>query len=259
MNRSDSDLVMYDLRVSDSDSTDENGPQNVKSYPFQSRKLVELDGILQDIGGFGKFQMFATIVICFGMSATGFFINILSYLTQTPEIECSGISKDACTVEKICQNGSQISNWQIADQSLNNWLTRLDLICAPSWKVGLLGSSFFIGWCLTMLWLPRLSDVKGRWFMFTYAMLIDTVLYTFLLWTQNFNLMVGVLFIFGILSSIRLNVGFVYLLELIPRNKHTLIVTCWCIGEALIYLLATVYFHYVSKDWIYLGIIGYLM
>ena len=92
-----------------------------------------------------------------------------------------------------------------------------------------------------------------------YAMIIDTALYTVLLWTRDANIMILVLFAFGLFSSIRLNVGFVYLMELLPRHKHTLITTCWCVGEGSIYLLATVYFNSISKDWTPLGLLGYLM
>ena len=132
-------------------------------------------------------------------------------------------------------------------------------MCEPSWKVGSLGSAFFLGWCCTMLWLPRLSDKHGRWKMFTAGMIIDTVLYTTLLWARNLNVMIAVMFAFGLITSIRLNVGFTYLMELVPKNKHVIVGTCWCLGEGCIYLLATIYFYKVSKDWHILALIGYLM
>ena len=89
-------------------------------------------------------------------------------------------------------------------------------------------------------------------------MIIDTMLYTVLIWTRSLNIMIGVMFTFGLFTSIRLNVGFVYLMELIPRHNQALITTCWCVGEGCIYLLSTVYFSSMSKDWSALGILGYL-
>ena len=113
--KAESDLVMYDLRVSDSEESDENG--TITDSP-QSRKKSEVECILEDIGGFGRLQMFACVVICFGMSSTGFIVNILGYLTQEPEYECTGVSKEDCTVENICSDDSRISSWKITETSL---------------------------------------------------------------------------------------------------------------------------------------------
>ena len=111
-------------------------------------------------------QLIACIVICFGMSSPGFFINILGYLTEEPDYACTfngnGISEDVCTVENICSEDSRIASWQATEESIKNWHIRLRLMCEPSWKVSVLSSSFFLGWCSTLLWLPRISDIYGR-------------------------------------------------------------------------------------------------
>ena len=49
--KAESDLVMYDLRVSDSEESDEDGA--ITDSP-QSRKKSEVECILEDIGGFGR-------------------------------------------------------------------------------------------------------------------------------------------------------------------------------------------------------------
>lgn len=110
-----------------------------------------------------------------------------------------------------------------------------------------------------MLWLPWKSDKNGRWKMFTTGMAIDTVLYTVLIWARNLNVMIGVMFAFGLLTAVRLNVGFAYLMELVPKSRHALVGTSWCIGEGCIFLAATVYFQEISKDWTGLALAGYLM
>ena len=54
MQQHDSDLVTYDLRVSDSD-TEEEVPQNShESQLNQLRKQLQLDNTLEEFGGFGK-------------------------------------------------------------------------------------------------------------------------------------------------------------------------------------------------------------
>ena len=49
-----------------------------------------------------------------------------------------------------------------SDKSYINWQQKLDLMCIPPWKVGMLGTVYFIGWAITLLWLPRFGDKFGR-------------------------------------------------------------------------------------------------
>ena len=44
-------------------------------------------------------------------------------------------------------------------------------MCKPKWLAGSLGSVYFIGYVLTLLWLPRLADVYGRKILFTWGTL----------------------------------------------------------------------------------------
>jgi len=54
-------------------------------------------------------------------------------------------------------------------------------MCAKPWKVGFIGSAFFLGWVTTILWLPRLSDMYGRKKFFAAGMAANLLLYTMLL------------------------------------------------------------------------------
>ena len=104
------------------------------------------------------------------MQAIGFIIYGFPLYTKFPAFECKLISDgldplDVCIPENICTNDSRIKSWEVdyTDRdSLHNWFEKLDLMCQPSWKIGAIGSSFFIGWCLTLLWVPRLADIHGR-------------------------------------------------------------------------------------------------
>jgi hypothetical protein len=75
---------------------------------------------------------------------------------------------------------------------------------------------------------------------------IDFVLFVSMFLTSNVNVMIFIVFSFGAMSSIRVNVGVVYLLELVPTNKQTLHGTIWNNCESLIYPLATIYFWKIS-------------
>ena len=45
---------------------------------------------------------------------------------------------------------------------IDNWVNKLDLLCVPHAKVGLMGSAFFIGVLIAIIWVPSSSDKYGR-------------------------------------------------------------------------------------------------
>ena len=102
--------------------------------------------------------------------------------------------------------------------TLYNWQQKLDLTCVDEWKIGMIGASLGFGWCSTLLWLPILSDKTGRKRIFQFGMLSDLLLYTGLLLTDSLAVMIMLYFIFGMMTSIRVQVGFVYLMEILPKN-----------------------------------------
>jgi hypothetical protein len=44
----------------------------------------------------------------------------------------------------------------------DNWVTKLDLLCKSQSEIGLLGSCFFLGVIMSVVWLPKCSDIYGR-------------------------------------------------------------------------------------------------
>ena len=62
----------------------------------------------------------------------------------------------------------------------------------------------------------------------------------------------------GTMASLRVSVGYVYLMELLPNKAKTFITTIWCIQEAFISVFGTLYFWFVSKHWFYFGLIGWI-
>ena len=52
-------------------------------------------------------------------------------------------------------------NWE-SKESLHNWVEKLDLACASKTRIGFMGSTFFIGCLVGLLFIPRLADQHGR-------------------------------------------------------------------------------------------------
>lgn len=113
-------------------------------------------------------------------------------------------------------------NWEIdenSDHTLENWRQKLDLdLCTDIWKPSLIASTFFIGWALTLLWVPRLGDIYGRKQIFAVTMAFSVFLYAILMTTESLNVMILVSGLFGMLTSVRENIGFIYLVELFPKS-----------------------------------------
>lgn len=229
--------------------------------------LRNLDKVMEDVGGFGRFQLLAYTVIAFGINSTGFWFYILGFLYQLPDYKCEVTPDhdakidDICTRENICAGDNRIRNWKVdedSNRSLDNWRQKLELdMCIDVWKPSLIASAFFIGWCVTLLWVPGLADVFGRRRLFASAMAFGAVIYTVMMFTSSLNVMIGMSFLMGSLSSVRLNVGYIYLMELMPKSKHTAVASFWNITEGLIYVLASLYFWQISNYWLYFVAIGY--
>ena len=187
----------------------------------------ELDEVFEQVGGFGWFQVFAYVAIGFGMSATAWFVQESGYLTQEPDgyicYDSQGqqLPEDVCTKDNICADDSPIASWEIDTSSgdtLYNFQQRLDLTCVDSWKVSAIGSSFFLGWASTLLWLPRFADRGGRKKIFWLIMFIDLLLYTAMLLVKNLAAMISIWFLFGCMQSVSAQVGYVYLTEMMPKR-----------------------------------------
>ena len=86
--------------------------------------------------------------------------------------------------------------------SLHNWVQRLDAICEPRWKLSFTSSAYFLGWSITLLWLPLISDKYGRKPFFVVGCIIDLVMYTGIMLTTNIDVMITLSFIDGLNASL---------------------------------------------------------
>lgn len=187
----------------------------------------KIDAKLEEIHGNGRFTCFAFFAIVLGLNATGFWFYILTYLTMPPHYKNCVYSeppenpKKDCTYENICKDDSVITHYEIDWDniySLHNWVQRLDLTCAPGWKIGLLGSMVFVGWVATLSFVPRLSDKYNRKKIFLIGMYGDWLLFIVMFLTKSLDMMIVVMLMFGFMTTIRVNVGYVYMMELMPKR-----------------------------------------
>ena len=190
---------------------------------------------------------------------------VFGYLVQTPDLLCydsagKRLPSTECTSSNICSKDPQISSWEVdwsSERSLDNWWVKLSLMCEPRWKVGAIGSALFLGWCSTLLWIPPLSDLIGRKKVFVVGPVIDFFSYSVIMTTDSLDVMIAAIFIYGATTSIRVNAGWIYFQELMPKHNFTFYSMIGFEVDALIFLCATLYFWLICKTWFYFTMIGY--
>lgn len=118
-----------------------------------------------------------------------------------------------CNVENICAGDPRITSWEVdyADsRSLENWVQKLDLMCEPDWKGALLGSISLFAMLISLPVLPPLSDKFGRKWFFIAGRFVECILYTVLMFTESWLVMLMVMGGFGLTSTARLTIGLTY-------------------------------------------------
>lgn len=166
----------------------------------------------------------------------------------------------SCTPKDFCDNPDVVSyepNWERSD-SYDNWISRFDLHCAPKSKIGLIGSSYFSGWAFSLIFLPRLSDLFGRQKILMIGTTINFLAYTMLCLTHNYTILVTSMALFGMMSTIRVQVGVNYMYESVNRSTYLTLYMFIAMGEGLIGMLASFYFIFVSKSAYWLTVMGWI-
>lgn len=123
----------------------------------------------------------------------------------------------------------------------------------------MIGAAFFFGWAVTLLLVPRLADNYGRKPVFAYGITFSALLYTILMFTDSLNVTIFVSLLFGMMTSVRLNIGIIYLLELIPPSYCPTVTALRLTVEGSIYVMAAIYFWKISTNWFYFVLIGYIL
>jgi len=235
-----------------------------KSQPT-SGELVDV--LFQKAGGCKWFSVLAYMATSTGINSISFFFYQIPFLVQKQVYSCEFSIPDqnmqeVCTVENICSDDPRISSWEIDysdDRSLNNWQQQLGLMCEPDYKGALLGSISLFAMLATLPFLPPLADKYGRKWVFVVGRFIECILFTILMSTSSWTLMMAVMAGFGMTTTTRMTVGITYMQELFPTHRQVLILVMFWVEGSLIYMLCTIYFWKISKDWFNFVLIGYIL
>lgn len=104
-------------------------------------------------------------------------------------------------------------------QSLNNWMTQLDLICEEPFKIGLIGAIYFVSFSLGSLMFTGIIDYKGRKNVVLVANLIHILcLVALVLFADSLYKIYAIIFITGLAYSSRASVSYLYGSEFLVKD-----------------------------------------
>ena len=129
--------------------------------------------------------------------------------------------EEVCVAKNICAEDPRIASSQIDwenKDSIHNWRSMPGLTCAPKVKIGLIGAFYFVGWAATTTWMPRFADLYGRKNLFKISQVCDLLLFTAIFFADSLEAFTALMFLIGLVTSLRINVGYIYLIEFIPKK-----------------------------------------
>ena len=234
--------------------------QAQKDIEREEQLDLKIDKVINETGGFGLFQCFLSVSYFINNKSVMLLIVSLAYLQKVPqEYFCTYEGSEEpvkCKPEEFCNNPKVKSyepNWDL-DDTYDNWVMRFDLHCASKGEIGLITSAFFMGWVFTLTWMPRFSDIFGRQKVFIAGTFITFLSFSVLLVTESYSSLIACMFTFGMVSTVRVNVGVNYMYESMHRDHYVNLCTFMAMGEGVIGTFATLYFMFISK-----GILGLLL
>ena len=135
------------------------------------------------------------------------------------------------------------------EDSYFNWVTKYDLVCASKTEIGMIGSVGFIGWMITLLFLPRISDMFGRKELIKFGFKIQAVSFFLLSYAPpSYNWLIFSLGVLGLMWTIRTQISSTYIFENFSSKHYDAFIFAMSMIEGHIGLAIVYYFNYVSKN-----------
>ena len=204
--------------------------------------------------------MFACLFVIWAYCTGDYLVFNFSYLELSPKYQCLSAKSEEyqkCTANEYCMlpPEQRMIDWTDAE-SLHNWVERLDLDCDPHANVGMVGSAYFIGYSLSCMIAPRIADLYGRRLPFVVSTCFQLFVFIGIYFSRSFLVTTALILVFGFCGAGRSAVGYLYLLELVPKDWKTLVGTCFHCANSSTLIFSAVYFWFLSRDSQYLLLFG---
>mmetsp|Transcript_24027 Transcript_24027/g.36967 ORF Transcript_24027/g.36967 Transcript_24027/m.36967 type:complete len:262 (-) Transcript_24027:1110-1895(-) len=165
------------------------------------------------------------------------------------------MSWKSCNREEICAEALPKSDYQpikTESEYLDNWVEKLDLLCRPDHEIGLLGSCFFIGVIISILWVPKTSDQIGRYKLVLLTFSAQMLAQIGLFLTHRLEIAFFLMVIIGMTLPGKNIVCFNLVLESCPLSLKQTVVNLVMIAETFYIIIIAFYYQFISKNWMYL-------
>jgi MFS family permease len=113
-----------------------------------------------------------------------------------------------------------------------------------------MGSMQFVGWAISAGITPRLSDIHGRKPIFLISMGLQLIALIGIYISRNVWLTIGLIFVFGTGGVGRSSISYLYMQELLPKEKQTLVGTILQLNNGVVAIYCVIYYWFISNWWI---------
>lgn len=130
-----------------------------------------------------------------------------------------------CNSTVVCATGddqdTSLISYKIDESSIRyiqNWIEQLNIQCAPSEYIGLLGAMAFLGAALSCFFAPALGDKYGRWIVWFVTITCQLPIYFGANLTDHIGVVYVMCFYLGMGLIGRFACGFILFTEIVPKK-----------------------------------------
>lgn len=221
------------------------------------RKNYNMDLAIEELGGFGRFQALATIVLSIARNSGCFLFYSFALLTAAQSFVCATDGQtemSPCTNDLIC---SELGNGHAVDYAadtsdpnyFSNWYLQMNLLCKPVTMIGLLFTFERITEGIVGCSIVGLTDKLGRKKSTILFLGINLCAQTLIIFCPSYTFrMVG--FILYGCGQIKNSVLYVWLFENMHTRNKSSAVTFLNMLDSSTLVIFGLYVLYVSRNWL---------
>ena len=149
-------------------------------------------------------------------------------MKQIPAVEWSfngGITWSSWTKDYVWSGHSTAAYRYNYDSisTVDNWITKMDLIWISDFQIGFLGTIFFVGWVVGAATLWVLGDFIGRKKMIIFSITGFLLMMLGLIVVEKLSFLYANLFFLGLFQGSKGALAYVYMLELAPLRLRPML------------------------------------
>jgi MFS family permease len=221
-------------------------------------KSDDVEEGLKMSGSNHRYQVFMIFVFLFAKVVTDSFYAPLPYFLMDPNITCkderSNRYNKECIFSEVCiknkelslKNQTQIKYKFIKEENFS-WVTSFNIYC-ESFKLGVLASSASIGFLLSNIICPLLTENIGRKHTLSLTLIVGILIQSSIFFTTDFYLIYTILLLMNLTNNIVYNAASLYLNEMVDSKNRGLYSCLFNSMYGISGIIYTIVFN-ITFDW----------